>query len=330
MRRMRLEISASARLLAGILFWALVLGLGGCAIAPQTRLLESNRPTGLPERVELTAVPFFPQEEYQCGPAALATALNSAGVAIRPDALTDQVYLPSRKGSLQIEMLAATRRNGLAAYVLAPQLTDVLKEVASGTPVVVLQNMLVSWYPLWHYAVVVGYDMSTSKLILRSGTNARQVLPFWYFEHTWQFSEHWAMVTVRPDHIPATATEIGYASAAEALDASGQKTAAATAYSTLLTHWPNSLVGQLGLGNIYYAAGKLAEAESAFRKATESHPDSAPAFNNLAQTLADQGKFPQALQAAQTAVSLGGPFLSASKDTLEGILSRGAAPASPR
>jgi tetratricopeptide (TPR) repeat protein len=201
----------------------------------------------------------------------------------------------------------------------------VLREVASGTPVVVLQNMLVSWYPLWHYAVVVGYDLDKSKVILRSGTNARQVLPFWYFEHTWKSGEHWAMVTVRPDHIPATATEIGYASAAAALDASGQKTAAATAYSTLLTRWPNSLVGQLGLGNIYYAAGKLAEAEFAFRKATKNHPDSAPAFNNLAQTLADQGKFPEALQAAQTAVGLGGPFLSASKDTLEGILSRRAA-----
>jgi tetratricopeptide (TPR) repeat protein len=319
-----MQLGISARLLAGILFLALMLG--GCAIAPQTRLLETTRPTDLPERVELTAVPFFPQEEYQCGPAALATAFNSAGVAIRPEILTDQVYLPSRKGSLQIEMLAATRRNGLAAYVLAPQLADVLREVASGTPVVVLQNMLVSWYPLWHYAVVVGYELDKSKLILRSGTNARQVLPFWYFEHTWQSSEHWAMVTVRPDHIPATATEIGYASAAAALDASGQKTAATTAYSTLLTRWPNSLVGQLGLGNIYYAAGKLAEAEFAFRKATENHPDSAPAFNNLAQTLADQGKLPEALQAAQTAVSLGGPFLSASKDTLEGILSRGAAP----
>lgn len=319
-----MRLGISARLLAGILF--LTLTLGGCAIAPQTRLLEANRPTDLPDRVELTAVPFFPQEEYQCGPAALATALNSAGVAILPAALTDQVYLPARKGSLQIEMLAAARRNGLAAYVLAPQLADVLREVASGTPVVVLQNMLVSWSPLWHYAVVVGYDLDKSKLILRSGTNARQVLPFWYFEHTWQFGGHWAMVTIRPDRIPATATEIGYASAADALDASGQKTAAATAYSTLLARWPNSLVGQLGLGNIYYAAGKLAEAEFAFRKATENHPESAPAFNNLAQTLADQGRLPEALQAAQTAVSLGGPFLSASKDTLEGILSRGAAP----
>ena len=319
-----MRLGISARLLAGILFFTLTLG--GCAIAPQTRLLEVNRPTDLPERVELTAIPFFPQEEYQCGPAALATALNSAGVAILPAALTDQVYLPARKGSLQIEMLAAARRNGLAAYVLAPRLADVLREVASGTPVVVLQNMLVSWSPLWHYAVVVGYDLDKSKLILRSGTNARQVLPFWYFEHTWQFGEHWAMVTVRPDRIPVTATEIGYASAADALGASGQKTAAATAYSTLLARWPNSLVGQMGLGNNYYAAGKLAEAESAFRKATENHPDSAPAFNNLAQTLADQGKLPEALQAAQTAVSLGGPFLSASKDTLEGILSRGAAP----
>ena len=34
----------------------------------------------LPERVELSDVPFFPQSAYQCGPAALATMLNQRGV----------------------------------------------------------------------------------------------------------------------------------------------------------------------------------------------------------------------------------------------------------
>src|SRR4029077_16897602 len=110
-----------------------------------------------------------------------------------------------------------------------PQLADVLREVASGTPVVVLQNMLVSWYPLWHYAVVVGYDLDNLKLILRSGTNARQVLPLWYFEHTWKSSGHWAMVAVRPDHMPATATEIGYASAPRYPGISGSTSVASCA-----------------------------------------------------------------------------------------------------
>jgi PBP1b-binding outer membrane lipoprotein LpoB len=49
---------------------ALVLLLAGCASTPQTHSLTANRPGDLPERVELTQVPFFPQDAYQCGPAA--------------------------------------------------------------------------------------------------------------------------------------------------------------------------------------------------------------------------------------------------------------------
>ncbi|MET0987939.1 MAG: hypothetical protein ABW034_21275, partial [Steroidobacteraceae bacterium] len=67
-------------------------------------------PDDLPERVELEQVPFFPQAEYQCGPAALATVLEAAGVATTPDALVPIVYLPARKGTLQTELVAATRR----------------------------------------------------------------------------------------------------------------------------------------------------------------------------------------------------------------------------
>ena len=57
-----------------------------------------------PQPVELTTVPFFPQEEYQCGPAALATVLTWTGVNVTPAELAPQVYLPERQGSLQLEI----------------------------------------------------------------------------------------------------------------------------------------------------------------------------------------------------------------------------------
>ena len=148
-----------ARFLAGFLF--LAMALGGCAvILPQSHALKEQRPSDLPVRAELTDVPFFAQEDYQCGPAALAMALNAAGVGVTPDALVNQVYIPARKGSLQVEMLASARRHGLLAYELAPELKDVLAEVAAGNAVIVLQNQgLWSFHPYWHYAVVIGYDL---------------------------------------------------------------------------------------------------------------------------------------------------------------------------
>lgn len=54
----------------------LVLVLAGCAGQQPMLPPQSDR---LPERVELSQTPFYPQEIYQCGPAALATLLVQRG-----------------------------------------------------------------------------------------------------------------------------------------------------------------------------------------------------------------------------------------------------------
>ena len=93
-------ISQKARL-AGLLLFAAGL-LSGCGTLPQVEALLAAKAT-LPPRAELTEVPFFPQDDYQCGPAALAMTLKNSGVDITPEALASQVYLPKRQGSLQVE-----------------------------------------------------------------------------------------------------------------------------------------------------------------------------------------------------------------------------------
>ena len=165
-------LRASARRTAGI--FLLGAALGGCApLVPQTNSLRDAWPAGVPERVELGAVPFFPQEDYQCGPAALATTLVESGVKVTPQDLVAQVYVPERQGSLQVEMRAAPRRYGIASYQLAPRLDDLLREVAAGNPVIVLQNNGFGPFPVWHYAVVIGYDYPRGELYLRSGEKPR-------------------------------------------------------------------------------------------------------------------------------------------------------------
>ena len=310
---------SGARLSAGFLF--LVVALSGCAlIAPQTVALKEQRPADLPARVELTEVPFYPQEDYYCGPAALAMVLTAAGVKTAPDDLIDQVYLPGRKGSLQVEMLAAARRRGLIAYELAPQMTDMLREVAAGSPAIVLENYgPFSWFPVWHYSVVVGYDLQSLVVIRRSGVQQRRPTPLTIFEKIWKHENYWAMVAVPPDRVPVTATEAGYADAVIALERIGQTRNAQIAYQSLLRRWPTSLAGEMGRGNTAYALHDLDTAESAFRRASVNHPDAVAAFNNLAHVLAERGKFSDALAAAEQAVSLGGPLMTEAQATLEEI-----------
>lgn len=311
-----------ARLLAGFF----LLLAGGCAILPQTREIAHHRPAGLPVKVELSETPFFPQEDYHCGPAALAMTLNAAGANMTPDVLVEQVYLPGRQGSLQVEMLAAARRNGYVGYELEPKLGHVLREIAAGSPVIVLQNFLLSWFPAWHYAVAIGYDLERAEIILRTGLKQRQTMPFSVFEYLWEDGGYWSMVAMPPGKLPATAREETYAVAVTALERSRHARQAHTAYAALLARWPKNLAGQIGLGNTAYALQDLKRAEAAFRQATLDHPDSAIAFNNLAQTLADLGNFAEAQQTARKAVSLGGPLQASAQTTLDEILMKSAKP----
>ena len=302
--------------------WAAALLLGGCGILiPQTVGLRTAWPEGVPQQVELGRVPFFPQDEYQCGPAALAMAMDYAGAALQPEALVDEVWLPSRHGSLQLEMLAAPRRHGLVSYRLAPRYTDLLREVAAGNPVIVLQDvgMLL---PEWHYAVVNGFDYPTGTIYLRSGLNPRQEMPFSYFERTWLAGKYWAMVVLPPDRIAATATEDRWLDAMLGLARGRKVDASVRGYRAALARWPDSLPAAVGLANHLHEQGSLDEAAGVLRAALQRHPDSVILLNNLAQTLSDQGRNTEALALIQRADVAQSPFASEVRATRQLIEER--------
>jgi tetratricopeptide (TPR) repeat protein len=302
---------------AGVLLCAVVIVVTGCA-TPQVAELQARPPADLPASVELASVPFFPQEEYQCGPAALAMVLTHEGSATTPEALVPQVYLPGREGSLQVEMLAAARRNGRLAYPVAPRLEDVLREVSDGSPVIVFQNLGLGFAPLWHYAVVVGYDLPRAEIILRSGTTRRAVMSLGTFERTWARGGHWSMLALAPERLPATATENQYVIAAAALERV-TPAAARRAYAAAIERWPGNLTARIGAGNAAYALRDLPGAAAAFREAIRQHPDAADAWNNLAQTLLELRQREEALAAAQRAVAIGGPRLARYRETLKAV-----------
>jgi hypothetical protein len=228
---------------AGILNVLLALVLAGCA-TPQMSQLQRDFPVAdeqgqlagaalstsasagvgarveppLPVRVMLAEVPFFAQDAYQCGPAALAMVAQHAGIALRPEELTSQVYVPGRQGAFPVEMLAAARRQALLAYPLRPRLEDLLREVASGNPVLVFQNLSLPVYPVWHYAVVIGYDRERNTVTLHSGVTERLQMSLFTFERTWSRGGQWAMVALPPSRLPATAQPDSFMVAAAALE----------------------------------------------------------------------------------------------------------------
>jgi hypothetical protein len=301
---------------AGVLFYALalrrlaaalmLLWLAGCATRmPQTVALQTAWPTDVPQQAQISTVPFIAQDDYQCGPAALAMVAQHAGVQQSLATWVQQVYVPARQGSLQSEMLAASRRNGLIAYPLAPRLDTLLREVAAGNPVLVLQNLAFSFSPVWHYAVVIGFDATQGTVTLHSGRTEKLHMPLTTFERTWARADHWAMLALPPQRLPATAQADAYVAAVAALERV-QPAAAQTAYATALKAWPIHRVALLGAGNSAYTLGQKEAAAQAYRAATQAYPQDGDAWNNLAQVLLELGQHAQALLAAQRAVATGG------------------------
>ncbi len=294
---------------AGILVFYILLSvclLSACA-ANGVREVTQNRQ--LSRQHELTATPFFPQTDYQCGPAALATALNAVQIAVTPEQLTPEVYIPSREGSLQIEMLAAARRHGALAVQIPPKLEAILTEVAAGNVVVVMQNLSIAWAPSWHYAVVVGYNLDQEKLWLRSGTFKRFEMTLSTFQRTWARSDYWAFVALQPGQLPASADAEAVVKALIPFEKKVSQPTSLSAYHAAVQRWPDHLILLMGLGNAAYQAGDLPAAAHALRRAIAAHPKAAAAYNNLANVLLAQQQVSEAEEVAEQGLAL------AEKDT---------------
>lgn len=256
------------------------------------------------EARELTDVSFFPQVTDQCGPAALATILNSAEIPVSAEELRSRVYIPGREGSIQLELLAATRYYGRIPYVLDPDLIAIVAELQSGRPILIMQNLGTRLMPIWHYAVVVGYLPSEQKFVLRSGANRRLLMKAKALIRTWNRADNWAFVAVRPGDLPASADANRFLRSVAAVEAAGDTGSAVAAYRAATETWPKNDLAWLGLGNALYANGKLQPARNAYQKVLEIDPQHAIALNNLSQVYADLGCRDDALKTIDSALSI--------------------------
>lgn len=277
--------------------------LGGCAtaMAPMAAALRRSPPAGLPARVSLAdATPFFADDSTLCGPSALAGVLAAAGAPVTPVELADQVYLPSRGGSLAVELLGATRRHGLLAVALPPRLDAVLQELAAGHPVLMLVNLSLPVWPRWHYLVAVGYDLPAGDALVHSGTERAARWPLETLELTWARGGPWAMVALAPGELPASAGPDSVWSALTALERLPPTSTAAPWWAAAHARWPEDLPLALGHANQLYAAGRWDAAARVYEAAAARH-DSAVAWNNLAQLRWLQGRREAAQDAARQA-----------------------------
>lgn len=204
-RTMRSSKQAGPVLMAGIGIFL----LSGCAAAPLPGSTES-RPgitrehihhpaghSGFLGRVVQVAVPFFPDDTDQCGPATLASVLTYWGVPSDLPALKEEMYLPHLRGSLPIHLLLAAQARGLQAEGFSGTLEVLQAELDAGHPIVALLNLGWALFPQGHYVVVTGYDEGRQGVYLHSGVTRDMFVPYAHYLAAWEKTGRW-MLRVQP------------------------------------------------------------------------------------------------------------------------------------
>jgi len=151
-----------------------------------------------PAAGQILPVPFFPQEEYQCGPAALASILTYWGVPADPGAIAEAIYLPRLKGTLSLDLLLYAERQGLRATLLPPSPDALKTALRAGRPVIALLNVGLPLVPTWHYVVLVGYADGPRAFVAHDGRHRERVFSYDDFTWRWQASGRWALLVVPP------------------------------------------------------------------------------------------------------------------------------------
>ncbi len=110
------------------------------------------------EPILINKVPFYPQEDYQCGPASLAGVLNYWGITVSPDDVAKDIYSESARGTLNMDMVIYANKKGLYALQYIGGWDDLKKKINNKYPLIVLVDYGFSVYQANHFMVVVGYN----------------------------------------------------------------------------------------------------------------------------------------------------------------------------
>ena len=152
------------------------------------RAVDGPLPQG---RAQVQSVPFFAQEDFQCGPASLAGVLNFHGQKTTPQELAAEVFRPDIRGSLGLDMALAARKRGLQAKFYEGSPADLAHNLDKGLPLVLLLDLGLGPVQALHFAVATGYG--PEGVTLNSGRNQGQVMAWPAFLGQWNKTGRWTL-----------------------------------------------------------------------------------------------------------------------------------------
>lgn len=158
----------------------------------------ASSPTALPDGSKMLAgVPFFPQEDYQCGPAALATVMNywyirqGGTERIGVDEITEAIYSPGARGVLPSDLENYPKKRGFSAQQFRGSMGDIRDHIDRGIPLILFVEYGLSFYHVNHFLVVTGY--TRDGIIVNSGRRESETVANSDLEKVWKKTGYWAL-----------------------------------------------------------------------------------------------------------------------------------------
>ena len=144
--------TAPWRKLGGSLLILLILS--ACATAPRFRDLQPDLEAS---GHYIPNVPFIPQEESRCGPAALAMVLQYWGVKVSEDEVAGETFLPALRGALISDLRAFSERKGFRATSYSSSPDDLRFRISKNEPLILLLDLGRGSYQKPHYILAIGF-----------------------------------------------------------------------------------------------------------------------------------------------------------------------------
>jgi ABC-type bacteriocin/lantibiotic exporter with double-glycine peptidase domain len=169
------------------------LVLAGCGTGAASGTIRQDGLAGRGAGRYLSGVPFIPQTENYCGPASLAMVLRYWGEEVDQDEIGRELYLPSIRGTLNLELEFYARRRGYRAESFRGTLEQVKAEIDRGRPLIVFQDQGIGPLAFPHFFVVIGYDDARQVIVAHSGVTENRLIPYREFLWTWRKKGNWTL-----------------------------------------------------------------------------------------------------------------------------------------
>ena len=147
-----------------------------------------------PNTIYVKEVPFFPQTQYQCGPASLAAVLNYWGKRVTPDDITKEIYRADMKGTLSLDLFLYAKDQHLDTSMRQGSWEFLETELKRDRPVIVFLNLGFRMVPIGHFVVVVGLEPERKTVIAYSGITKDERIPYDRFRAAWEKTNYWSLL----------------------------------------------------------------------------------------------------------------------------------------